>query len=160
MGEPVAIALNTWVRFQVQGRPQQKGSKRSVYRNRKGGGVNVYQVDANERARPWQQAVAGAARMAMAEAALDLFPGPVMVQLFMSFARPQNHYGTGRNRWTLRAAAPGEMATTPDIDKLVRTVLDGLSGTVFRDDCQVVELVARKVYDTPEGVDVYVEALK
>jgi len=39
--------------------------------------------------------------------------------------------------------------TTPDVDKLVRAVLDGLTGQVYKDDCQVVGVLALKDYGTP-----------
>ena len=38
----------------------------------------------------------------------------------------------------------------PDIDKLARAALDALSGVIWRDDSQVVELVASKSYAEPE----------
>lgn len=38
----------------------------------------------------------------------------------------------------------------PDLDKLVRAVFDGMTGILFRDDSQIVNLRARKDYsDTP-----------
>jgi Holliday junction resolvase RusA-like endonuclease len=45
----------------------------------------------------------------------------------------------------------------PDLDKLVRAVLDGLSGVAYVDDCQVVELVARKEYGPKAGAIICVE---
>lgn len=49
----------------------------------------------------------------------------------------------------------------PDIDKLSRAVLDGITGTIIKDDGRVVELVARKVYalDTTPGCRITVEPL-
>lgn len=38
----------------------------------------------------------------------------------------------------------------PDADKLVRGVLDGLTGVCFEDDAQVVRIEATKVYGMPE----------
>jgi hypothetical protein len=40
----------------------------------------------------------------------------------------------------------------PDIDKLVRAVLDGLTDVVYRDDEQVTSLTAVKQYGEQEGV--------
>jgi Holliday junction resolvase RusA-like endonuclease len=37
----------------------------------------------------------------------------------------------------------------PDLDKLSRAVLDALTGILYRDDSQVIELRASKTYDTP-----------
>jgi Holliday junction resolvase RusA-like endonuclease len=38
----------------------------------------------------------------------------------------------------------------PDVDKLARNVLDGLTGVLFLDDRVVVDLHARKVYTTAD----------
>ena len=47
----------------------------------------------------------------------------------------------------------------PDIDKLVRAVLDGLTGVAYEDDCQVVTLNASKHYGENEGVWIGVDRL-
>jgi hypothetical protein len=47
--------------------------------------------------------------------------------------------------------------TRPDIDKLVRAALDGLTGVCFVDDGQVVDLRASKQYGPAPGVHVQVE---
>ena len=55
-----------------------------------------------------------------------------------------------------------EMITRPDADKLVRCVLDSLSGIVFRDDAQVMDLHVLKLYANamnPPGVFVLVQAV-
>jgi Holliday junction resolvase RusA-like endonuclease len=48
-------------------------------------------------------------------------------------------------------------ATMPDVDKLARAVLDGLTdGKLFVDDAQVIRLVASKRWGTQNGVAVTV----
>ena len=42
----------------------------------------------------------------------------------------------------------------PDIDKLARAVLDGLTGVAYKDDEQVVKLTAIKQYAETEGVQI------
>ena len=49
------------------------------------------------------------------------------------------------------------MAKRPDIDKLVRAVLDGMTGIVFIDDGQVSQLTAIKHYESDTGPGVYIE---
>lgn len=40
----------------------------------------------------------------------------------------------------------------PDLDKLIRAVLDGLTGVAYEDDSQVVLISASKTYGETEGV--------
>lgn len=47
----------------------------------------------------------------------------------------------------------------PDLDKLVRAVLDGLTGVAYDDDSQVVILQARKTYGEVEGVWIEIEQI-
>ena len=42
----------------------------------------------------------------------------------------------------------------PDLDKLIRAVLDGLTGVAYEDDQQVVRLTAQKAYGEIEGVHI------
>jgi crossover junction endodeoxyribonuclease RusA len=39
----------------------------------------------------------------------------------------------------------------PDLDKLIRAILDGLTGVAYEDDCQVVTIKASKHYGTTNG---------
>jgi len=49
-----------------------------------------------------------------------------------------------------------DMTVKPDLDKLCRTVLDALTGVAYRDDSQVVSIVASKVYAETEGLEIMV----
>ena len=42
----------------------------------------------------------------------------------------------------------------PDIDKLCRSVLDGLTGVAFKNDSQVINLKASKEYGLSAGVEI------
>ena len=44
----------------------------------------------------------------------------------------------------------------PDIDNIVKAVLDGMNGIVYLDDKQVVALHLTKVYSSKEGIDIMV----
>ena len=49
----------------------------------------------------------------------------------------------------------------PDIDNIVKVVMDGLNGIAYDDDSQVVEITARKIYGLGyEGVHVKLEEVK
>lgn len=44
----------------------------------------------------------------------------------------------------------------PDTDNIIKAVLDALNGAAYKDDSQVVEITARKLYSTDEGITVTV----
>ena len=140
------------LRFTVLGRPQGKGSKRAM--PLKTGKVVL--VDSNRNARPWATCVSAAAS--------EHHRGPLLrcavgVELLFCFARPKSHFGTGRFALTVRAGAPREMTTMPDVDKLARCALDALTGIVIVDDAQIAELTAAKRYDEPERLEVAIREL-
>jgi crossover junction endodeoxyribonuclease RusA len=48
-------------------------------------------------------------------------------------------------------------STRPDLDKLIRAVLDALTGIAYIDDGQVVEITASKIYSDYIGVKIGIE---
>ncbi|MGH3448851.1 MAG: RusA family crossover junction endodeoxyribonuclease [Nocardioidaceae bacterium] len=144
----------------VHGTPAPQGSKtaRPIYRGRDAGRVftgRVAQQESSGAVKPWRQAVKWAALEATDHAgALEgALEGPLHVTVTFTVARPKGHWRTGRNAGRLRDAAPMRPAVKPDLDKLVRSTLDGLGEAgVWTDDAQVVELTALKLYPSP-GVD-------
>lgn len=129
------------ITFTVRGLPAPQGSKRAI-RNRHTGRVAL--VESSKRVAPWRADVRAAALAAMGDR-LPLF-GPLTVSLTFALPRPKGHYGSGRNVAVVRPSAPSYPAGKPDLDKLVRSTLDALTGVVFADDAQVVEVTARKLY--------------
>jgi len=106
---------------------------------------------------PWRDSVIWHTRQACAEPLL----GPVQVIAVFFFPRPKGHYGTGRNATVLRPSAPMFPDGRPDLDKLARAVLDGLTqGGAFKDDSQVCELLTRKKYGPRPGCVLVVEPLE
>ena len=61
------------------------------------------------------------------------------------FVRPKSHF-TSKGALTKRAPMFPTARTVGDIEKLCRSVSDALTGVLFDDDSQVVELHARKLY--------------
>jgi Holliday junction resolvase RusA-like endonuclease len=47
----------------------------------------------------------------------------------------------------------------PDLDKLIRAVLDGLTGVAYKDDGQVVRISAVKIYAQKIGVQIGITEL-
>jgi Holliday junction resolvase RusA-like endonuclease len=57
-----------------------------------------------------------------------------------------------------RTVTRQEPTVPPDLDKLVRGVLDALTAIAYRDDAQVTRLTASKAYGDTPGVSVSVGA--
>lgn len=128
------------ITIEVRGLPAAQGSKRHV-----GGGK---MIEMSKAVGPWREAVRAECQRAMNGGnALD---GALAVSVTFTLARPRGHYGTGRNRGLVKNSAPGFPAGSPDLDKLLRAVLDGLTaGGAWADDSQVVRIGAEKLYGNP-----------
>jgi Holliday junction resolvase RusA-like endonuclease len=73
----------------------------------------------------------------------------VTIVCTFAFARPKSHYlpaNSKRPEPVLRIDAPVAHIKPPDIDKLLRAVLDALTGRAYDDDAQVIDVVAMKVW--------------
>ena len=68
----------------------------------------------------------------------QLITGPVTATFVFRFQRPLSHYGTGKKAHVLKPTAPRHHVQAPDALKLARGVEDALTGTVWKDDAQVV----------------------
>jgi crossover junction endodeoxyribonuclease RusA len=82
-------------------------------------------------------------------AAHGKYEGPVEVDLRFYFDRPKSHLnGSG----SLRRGYGPDHTVKPDLDKLVRALLDaGTDAGVWHDDAQVVRLTASKRYVGTDG---------
>ena len=117
----------------VVGDPAPQGSKRHV-----GGGVLVESIKA---VGPWRETVAAAVVSCMNRTRHDGYAvhEPVTVALVFYLRRPAS--------LPKRVTRP---ATRPDIDKLVRAVLDACTTAgLLSDDAQVAALSAAKLYAAP-----------
>lgn len=83
----------------------------------------------------WRSAVALKAREVGATPA----EGAIHIEMTFTMLKPR----------TVTRAHP---TVAPDLDKLVRAVLDGLTAIAYRDDAQVTSIVARKSYGERPGV--------
>ena len=118
--------------FQVQGiEPAPQGSKTHV-----GNGI---MRESCARVKPWRFAVSQAAL----ETGHEMFTGPVYVGITFLFPRLKSHLNT---KGIIKPNAPFHKISKPDIDKLVRSTLDGCTGILFKDDSQVASLMATKQY--------------
>lgn len=119
--------MTTTLHIRTRAYPQ--GSKRHV-----GNGRMIEQAGANLTA--YRQHVATIARTKLRNPQT----GPVTIRCVFEFARPKTHY----LRDQVRDTAPEHCypAKRGDIDKLLRSTLDALTGVWFVDDAQVVGVAA------------------
>ena len=91
----------------------------------------------------WRSLVGWEARLAGASP--HSFPVKITITFFMP--RPK----------TVKRAYP---SVAPDLDKLIRAVLDGLTGVAYEDDGQVVQIHAQKLYGAEVGAEIELETIK
>jgi Holliday junction resolvase RusA-like endonuclease len=133
------------IKIVVAGDPAPKGSARAIMR---GGRPVLVPGSSNvglKRMTTWARDVANACRYEVAGAPLLSCPVSVVVE----FRLPR-----GRS---VRRDTP---SVKPDFDKLLRSTLDALTGTLIVDDAQIVDVRATKEYAEPgrEGATILVRA--
>lgn len=142
------------IRFTVYARPEPQGSVRGfVYQGQFDKKPRAIITTNNKKLKPYRQELTHTVMAALQEAEIvSPMAGkhiPVGVVLDFYLERP--------------ASIPKKrtcVVVKPDLDKLVRSSLDALTGTAFLDDAQVVRLVARKHYGVPERAEISVIVLE
>ena len=124
------------ITVEVQGTPKGQPRPRAFSR---GGTAGVYDPGTAE---GWKSEIA----LALRPWARLNEPGAVQVEMAFRFERPKSHRVPSG---ALRRTAPDEMVYRPDTDNLVKAVLDCCTAIgMWRDDSQVVSLVASKTWAT------------
>lgn len=141
----------TTIEFIVNGNPTPQGDLAA--------GPHGRLYHKNAKLKPWREQVAAAAQSAMLghwrkrkhelPERIPMFTGPVEVQIRFVLRRP--------------TSAPKlkdvPAIKKPDVDKLMRAVLDAITGIVYTDDAQVVEIACGKrlaYYDEQPGCRIIV----
>lgn len=133
-----------YLAFTVLGTPQPQGSMKGFVIN---GQARL--TSANAKMKPYRQQVGQTALAVRAENGChEVWAGrhiPVAVIYDFYFAKPKSAR-KGRK----------QHAVKPDIDKLVRSTTDALTGILYADDGQIVRLSASKWYGLPERAEIRV----
>ena len=145
------------ISFFVSGDPSPKGSKTAVVRGGRAVLLDGRRGPARAKYALWRDSVAMYARIAMqvghthgVHAPLD---GPLSIEVVFYLLRPKNETKAQRARaWhTVR----------PDADKLLRAVLDPLSGVVITDDARIALVrVAKRYAATPDAIGAHIFVTK
>jgi crossover junction endodeoxyribonuclease RusA len=118
--------------------PQPQGSARAFIRN---GRANI--TSDNKKLKPFRSEVTSCAIDAMQGHMMFAKHAPVKLYITFLFRKPESV--------SKKRTFP---VVKPDLDKLLRATLDALTGVVFHDDAQVVEVVTSKIYSPIEGVNI------
>jgi len=72
---------------------------------------------------------------------------PLSITATFRFERPQSHFGTGKNRGSLKPSAPIHHHVKPDLDKLTRAIGDAIEASgLVRGDQQIASWNIAKRY--------------
>lgn len=128
------------LQFTITGTPIPQGSKRHVGNGR--------MIEANPKLRPWRAVVTQAALQALGNQQPFSKTDGITVELAFFVPRPK----------TVNRSMP---TVKPDIDKLARAILDGITDAgIWPDDSQVVKLQASKNYTSDTLGKVLVKILR
>lgn len=119
------------INFFVPGIPAPQGSKTGRVVNGR-----VVMWESSSKVKPWRNQVTKVAQLIMSEH--ELITEPVEVCLSFRLPKPKS----------VKREFP---SVKPDLDKLVRSTLDGLSKVCYQDDALVLGLSATKVYSEHPG---------
>jgi Holliday junction resolvase RusA-like endonuclease len=156
--------------FEVDGKPEPQGSATAFVpldgrgfpmarggRNADGsyrkGSVIVNITSDNAGLKKWRRCVEEAAREAWGDGRPPIEETSLRVEAHFFLKRPEGHWRTGRYSHLLKDDAPAAPTTIPDADKLLRAVLDGMSGVVYKDDALVTCAPPEKHYAVPNGTE-------
>lgn len=160
------VSIGKSYSFTVFGEPQPAGSKQAfplldkkricncgpvhgpLPHRRPSGSIIINVTDDNPDTKAWKNRVSKTARE---EYSGPLLTGFVSLECVFYLPRPKSHFGIGANANRLKPSAPALPGVRPDVDKLLRSVGDGLtqSSKVYVDDKLIVDMIGRKRYGNP-----------
>lgn len=135
------------VSFTLPGKPQAKGRPIATGRH---GRTRVYTP---ARTVAYEAQIAAAARAALGDD--EMIDGAVEIEILVRLEP---------SKWVSRAARDGMLngsvkaTKRPDLDNVVKAIIDGCCGVIFPDDASITRISARKVYAVQAGVDVAIVA--
>lgn len=142
------------IQFVAYCTPQPQGSiKGFVLPGKNGKGPRAILTTDNKRLKPFRSELTRCAMVAMGEQGItEPFAEkhvPVQLAITLIFNKPKS---VSKKR--------SKMVVKPDIDKLLRSCLDSLTGIIYADDAQVVDVRIKKDYGPVEGAGVLATILE
>ena len=130
----------TSIRIEVLGKPEPGGSKSAFAYKSKTGGYRTRVVDANKNVAGWKESVKAAAKEVYSG---DPSEDAMLVIVRFYLQRPKYHFDS---KGELKKSAPKYPTNRPDTVKLMRGTEDALTGIIWKDDAQNVDIVLRERY--------------
>ena len=86
--------------------------------------------------------------------------GNIMILITFYMPSPKNHYRAGKFKHLLKDNVPEYHKSKPDLDNLVKMLLDVIGkNRMIVDDSQVCRIQAEKIYDEKPRTEVYIEEI-
>lgn len=139
--------MNTSLTFFIPGKPVGKGRPRFV---RAGNSVLTYTPKTT---RDYENMAA----MIFRSKTKSMFTGYVNVSVVAYFPIPKNAGKAQKQKMLSGELLPDKK---PDLDNIIKAVLDGLNGVAFPDDKSVIGISGTKKYSTKPGVEVTIYAMQ
>ena len=134
------------IQFWVPGRPAPQGSKTGFVNPKTG---KVIMTPASKYTKPWREAVKWIALEKYSN--MEVWQGPMQLEIVFYQVRPKGHFGTGRNKGKLKTSARLYPTVSPNLTKLIRSTEDALTNIIYQDDKQIVKTIASKEYSDKSG---------
>lgn len=136
----------TPITLRIEGTAIPQGSKTVMNRGGKAWIVDRADVRTKtlpaDRLKHWRLRVSRVATEAMLKSAQTPGESPVALECIFYFSRPKSHLlSSGAVSRRFENAIP-----RADVDKLVRAIGDALTGVAYKDDNQIVRVLAEKAY--------------
>lgn len=102
----------------------------------------------------YKKKIESIAKQTISKSGDGLLTGPLNVKVLFYFAPPKSY--TKKKRQQI---LDGELLyiKKPDIDNLVKGVLDGMNNVIYKDDNQIVSVTASKHYADTDYIEVFIE---
>jgi Holliday junction resolvase RusA-like endonuclease len=144
--DPAVLVLD------IAGVPAPKGSLVPIKLTKGARAGQTVLVEQNrQKLTPWLREVRNAGKRLRGDERLP-FDGPVAVMLVFRLPAPRSPRKRAWQAWPITRSSG-------DIDKLVRGILDALTGSVLTDDSQVTDVLTTKRYHPQPGVEVRIRPL-
>lgn len=137
------------VMFHVPGKPQGKARARTFYSPQAGRSVSVTPENTVLYENLIKDRYLQQANGCYMEAGI-----PVTLRIVARFLPPKS---VSKKRKSDMLEGRELPLKKPDMDNIVKVVADALNGIAYRDDTQIVYVIAKKAYSAVEGLDITVE---